>query len=72
MKKNIDISHGIRNAREKLGLTKQQMADLLGVTKETISNYENNKTLPDIISICKLAYICECSADEIIGDEIQK
>ena len=61
----INIGKGIRHARESIGITQEQMAEVLGVTKETISNYENNRTVPDIITLCKMSYVCELPIDYI-------
>ena len=42
----IDTRHRLRLAREAAKLTTQQVADLLGVKRQTISNYENGHTTP--------------------------
>ena len=45
------IADKIKNARIQKGYTQEQVAEELLVTRQTISNWENGKSLPDIISI---------------------
>ena len=37
----------IKNNREKLGYTQEKLAELLGVSRQTIINYENGKVIPE-------------------------
>ncbi|MCD8391388.1 MAG: helix-turn-helix domain-containing protein [Firmicutes bacterium] len=39
------------------GISRKQLAQMLSVSERTISNYENNKTHPDITVISKLSVI---------------
>jgi transcriptional regulator with XRE-family HTH domain len=50
-----DIGKNIRYLRESKGLTQDQLAEKLFVTRQTVSNYETGRTRPDvdmIVSIC--------------------
>ncbi|MFQ8601395.1 MAG: helix-turn-helix domain-containing protein, partial [Oscillospiraceae bacterium] len=42
----MSIGNRIRDARENLGLSRGQLADMIGVTISAISNYENNISFP--------------------------
>ena len=46
-----DIGCKIKAARIEKKLTQEQVAELLGVSRQTISNWENEKSYPDIISV---------------------
>ena len=46
-----DIGSKIKAARIEKKLTQEQVAELLGVSRQTISNWENEKSYPDIISV---------------------
>ena len=46
----MEIGSKLKNARNEKGITQEQAAELLGVSRQTISNWENNKSYPDIIS----------------------
>ena len=48
-----DIGSKIKAARLEKKLTQEQVAELLGVSRQTISNWENEKSYPDIISVIK-------------------
>lgn len=66
----MKIEDKLKNARLSKAYNQEDIADKLGVTRQTISNWENGKSLPDIISIIKLSDLYELSLDEMIkGDE---
>ena len=57
-----DIGSKIKAARIEKKLTQEQVAELLGVSRQTISNWENEKSYPDIIIPCgKTAPVCSYS-----------
>lgn len=45
------ISKNLKQIRKEKGWTQQQMADHLFVTRQTVSNWENNKSFPDLATI---------------------
>ena len=54
----------------KSDLTQEQVADALFVSRQTISNWENEKSYPDIISIIRLSDLYSISLDELLkGDQ---
>ena len=44
----MDFGEQIKRIRKDLVLTQEQMADKLGVSRQAVSNWENNRNLPDI------------------------
>ena len=62
-----DIPYGLRRARTSKGYTQKQVANILNITKETLSNYENGKTEPDMITVIKLSDIYDCPLDTLLG-----
>ena len=60
----MEIAKKIKTARIKVELTQEHVADELQVSRQTISNWENAKTYPDIISIIKLSDLYQISLDE--------
>ena len=44
----------LRSARVNKNLTQKQAADILGIRPETLSNYENGKSFPDVPTIKKM------------------
>ena len=67
-----DIGSKIKAARLEKKLTQEQVAELLGVSRQTISNWENEKSYPDIISVIKMSDCYEVSLDYLQQEEKQK
>ena len=65
----MEIGSKLKNARNKIGLTQEQAAEVLGVSRQTISNWENNKSYPDIISVIKMSNIYSVSLDHLLKEE---
>lgn len=70
----MEIGKKLKAARAKCGLTQEQAADKLYVTRQTVSNWENEKSYPDIVSIVRISELYGVSLDELLkgDDEIMK
>lgn len=64
-----NIGSKIRAARLEKKLTQEQVAELLGVSRQTISNWENAKFYPDIISVIKMSECYDVSLDYLLKGE---
>ena len=63
------IADKIKAARTKKEYTQEQVAESLSISRQTLSNWENGKSLPDIISIIKMSELYDISLDELMkGD----
>jgi transcriptional regulator with XRE-family HTH domain len=65
----VDIGIKMKNARQSAQLTQEQVANELGVSRQTISNWENSKTYPDIVSVVKLSDLYNISLDLLLKEE---
>ena len=65
----MEIGSKLKNARNKKGITQEQAAELLDVSRQTISNWENNKSYPDIVSVIKMSDIYSVSLDHLLKEE---
>lgn len=65
----MEIGNKIRNARIESKLTQEQAAEALGVSRQTISNWENEKSYPDIISVVKMSDLYSVSLDYLLKEE---
>ncbi len=65
----MEIGSKLKNARKNKGLTQEQAAEALGVSRQTISNWENNKSYPDIISVIKMSDCYSVSLDHLLKEE---
>lgn len=61
-----NISKNIKQIRIKNNMTQEDLAEALFVTRQTISNYENGKSNPDIETILKIADIFKVDANTVI------
>ena len=67
----MNIADKIRSARIKKEYTQEQAAEKLLVSRQTISNWENGKSLPDVISIIRMSELYEVSLDKLLkGDKV--
>ena len=51
----MEIGKKLKNARIEAGLTQEKAAEKIDVYRQTISNWENEKSYPDIISVIALS-----------------
>ncbi len=65
----MDNGTKIKNARIKANLTQEQVAASLGVSRQTISNWETEKTYPDIVSVVKMSDLYQVSLDHLLKEE---
>ncbi len=65
----MEIGSKLKKARNEKGITQEHAAELLGVSRQTISNWENNKSYPDIISVIKMSDIYSVSLDHLLKEE---
>lgn len=65
----MEIGSKLKTARINSGFTQEKVAEEIQVTRQTISNWENERSYPDIISIIKLSDLYSISLDELLkGD----
>ena len=67
MMDNNTIGRNLRRLRKTNRLTQEQLAKKLNITRQTLSNHETGKRLPDIYGLITVADIFGVSVDEIIG-----
>ena len=63
--KNINLR--IAELRHKKKITQQELADMVGVSFQTISKWENGGAMPDITHLPNLAEYFDVSVDQLIG-----
>ena len=66
----MKLGNNLFNARKKRGLSQEEVAEKLGVSRQTISKWELDETLPDIRQSKKLATLYSLSLDELIEFDI--
>ena len=61
-----DIGKNIRDLRKRQNMTQDELAARLFVTRQTVSNYENGRTRPDVEQILRLAEIFGTDANAVL------
>jgi transcriptional regulator with XRE-family HTH domain len=61
------LGDSLRNAREGKNLTQKEVSKKTGINNKTISNYENDVSLPDPNTLKTFADIYETSVDYLLG-----
>ena len=67
----LHIAENIVRIRKEKGVTQEEMADFLGVTKASVSKWETGKSMPDIVLLPTLAAYLGMTVDELLGYEPQ-
>ena len=65
----MEIGQKLKEKRTGLELSQEQLAEKLGVTRQTIANWEKGKTYPDIASVLKLSDLYGVSLDELLKED---
>ena len=64
----MEIGKKLKEARLNRDLTQEVIAEKLNVSRQTISNWENEKSYPDIISVIELSNLYSISLDDLLKD----
>ena len=65
------LNQRIRLLRQARNMSQVELANRLGVTKQSVSNWENGRTYPDLQSLLRLSDLFGLSLDELIKGDIE-
>lgn len=65
----MDLGEKIRDQRKKAGLSQEQLAEKLNVSRQAITKWETNKGIPDISNLIALSDEFGLSLDELIKED---
>ena len=66
----MELGSQIRKRRQELGLSQDELAERVYATRQSVSNWENGKTCPDLKSLLLLAEVFSASLDELVKGDI--
>lgn len=66
----MNLGNNLFHARKKCGLSQEEVAEKLGVSRQTISKWETDETVPDIRQSKRMAVLYNISLDDLIDFEI--
>ena len=56
----MSIHQNLRDLRAARGMTQDQVAERLHITRQTVSNYETGRSQPDLDTLVRLAGLYRC------------
>lgn len=68
----MNLADRILAYRKAKGLSQEELAEVLNVSRQTISKWETGQSQPDLDKLLPLCELFEISADELLGKEIVK
>ncbi|MDY3014230.1 MAG: helix-turn-helix domain-containing protein [Evtepia sp.] len=68
----MGLGSSLYHARKKSGLSQENVAEKLGVSRQTISKWETGETLPDIRQSKQLAVLYHMTLDELIDYDVDE
>lgn len=68
----MEIGQQMIRYRKQQALSQEELAEKVYVSRQSISNWENDKTYPDIHSLLLLSQIFQVSLDQLIKGDIEK
>lgn len=68
----MELGKHIKEYRTEANLSQEELADKIFVSRQTISNWENNKTYPDIKSLVLMSEVFRVSLDHLIKGDLER
>lgn len=67
----MQIGNQMKKYRDQFHLSQEQLAEKIYVSRQTISNWETNKSYPDIHSLVLLSQIFNVSIDQLVKGDLE-
>lgn len=64
----IQFSNRLVTRRKECQLSQERLADMIGVQRETISKYEQGRTIPDLLFLINASKALNCSYEYLLGE----
>lgn len=68
----MSLGNKLAEARKKQNLTQEQLAEQLGVTRQSVSRWESDAAYPETDKIVRMAQILEVSCDYLLQDGVDE
>lgn len=66
----MNFSENLQNLRKKAGLSQEELAEKLEVSRQAVSKWETKEAVPDMEKIIAIAELFDCSIDDLVKDTI--
>ncbi|MDY5845365.1 MAG: helix-turn-helix transcriptional regulator [Bariatricus sp.] len=67
---NIQLAKNLRTLRKAHHLTQTQLSEILNISRQAYSNYENSKRTPDLDSLIHLSQLYHVTLDQLVNYNI--
>ena len=67
----MEVGKRIREERERLGISQENLAREVFVSRQTVSNWETGKTYPDVQSLLLLSNLFDVSVDSLVRGDVE-
>lgn len=67
----MELAGQIRRRRKELGLSQEELAERIYVSRQTVSNWETGRTYPDIESLLLMSSLFNATVDELIKGDVE-
>ncbi|OUO81100.1 transcriptional regulator [Blautia sp. An249] len=68
----MSLGNSLFHARKKCGFSQEDVAEKLGVSRQTVSKWETDETIPDIRQSKKMAVLYKMSLDDLIDFDLER
>ena len=68
----MELGRHVKEHRARLGMSQEQLAEAIFVSRQTISNWETDRTYPDVQSLLLLSSLFGVSVDELIKGDMME
>lgn len=68
----MELASHIKEHRGRLGMSQEDLAEAIFVSRQTISNWENDRTYPDVQSLLLLSNLFEVSVDSLVKGDVKE
>lgn len=66
----MELKEKLKEHRNRLGLSQEEVAERIFVSRQTISNWETDRTYPDVQSLLLLSELFDTSIDELVKGDV--
>lgn len=64
------FSDNLQNFRKQKGYSQEQLAEMLGVSRQTIYNWESGASYPDVEKLVEISQLMGCTLDELVREKV--
>ena len=68
----MELANKILQSRKALGLSQEQLAEQIGVSRQSISKWETGQSAPELDKLVALSRVFGLSTDELLGNSNQE